>query len=119
MVELAEELNLPYEEWMQDYPREVINHCEIDKYIDHYITLIDEDKKFVLMEGIIQATEEQETEELFTEYWHKIKPLLEKDFAVHEYTIYYWSCLDDEDIDCWKITPLIRQLWNEKYEKIF
>ncbi len=112
--ELAEELNLPYEKWMQDWPYEVVIASDIDKYIGHYETLLDDDKKFVLMEGIIQATEDQKTEELFLKYWEKINIILKKDFSIHEFTIHYWSCFDIENIkDCWKLTPLMRQLWSD------
>jgi hypothetical protein len=112
--ELAKELNLPHSEWMQDWPLGVIVSVDIDKYIDHYQNLLDEDKKFILMEGIIQATEEQPTEELFAKYWNIIKPILEKNFHIHEYTIHDWACFDSENLDdCWKIAPLIRQFWTD------
>ena len=113
--ELAEELNLPNELTMQDWEYTAGNPHEIEKYISHYVLTTDDDKKFVLMELIIQATEDQATEELFITYWNKIKPILEKDFKIHEYTIYYWSCFDSEDInDCWRITTFMRQLWKER-----
>lgn len=112
--ELAEELNLPNEKWMQDWPIEVMEPSDIEKYIEHYKTLTDDDKKFVLMEGILDATEDQPTEELFVKNWMSVKQLLEKNFTIHEYTIHYWACFDAENIeDCWKITPLMRQLWFE------
>jgi hypothetical protein len=57
--ELAKELNLPNEEWMQDWPIEVIKPSDIETYIEHYEKLTDEDKKFVLMEGILEANENQ------------------------------------------------------------
>ncbi len=112
--ELAEELNLPNKLTMQDWSYEVANPNEIDKYISHYGSTKDDDKKFVLMEIIIQATEEQNTEELFQKYCEAIKPILETYFKLHEFTIYYWSCFDNENLeDCWKITPLIRQIWED------
>lgn len=114
MDELAEELNLPFEEWMQDWPYEVASSDDLDKYLDHYQTLSDEDKKFVLMEAIIQATEDQIGDELFEKSWYKVKPLLEKNFAIHEYTIHYWCSFDNADLDdCWKIAGNMRQLWIE------
>ena len=117
MKELAEELNLRIEDWMQDWPYEVANPSEIEKYIAHYNILKDEDKKFVLMEAIIQATEDQLTNELFFEYSNRIKPIIEKDFIVHEYTIHYWSCFDNENIeDCWRITAFMRQLWTDNHK---
>ena len=113
--ELAEELNLPNVSNMQDWSYEVSNPNAIDNYISHYYLTTDDDKKFVLMELIIQATEDQNTEELFLQYWNRIKLILETDFKLHEYTIYYWSDFDNESLhDCWKITPLIRQLWADK-----
>ena len=112
--ELAVELNLPNESWMQDWPYEVVVHSDIDRFFAHYKRLLDEDKKFLLMQAIIQAIEEQPTETLFIKLWDKAKTILEKEFTLHEYTIYYWACLDTEDIeDCWRITPVMRELWNE------
>jgi hypothetical protein len=109
--ELVEELNLPFEEWMQDWPYEIARPSDIEKYIDHYEKLTDEDKKFVLMEAIIQATEEQASDELFAKYWDRVKPILEEDFAIHEYTIHCWSCFDNQNLDeCWKISSLMRKI---------
>lgn len=102
--ELAEELNLPNEKWMQDWPLEVIEPSDIEIYIGHYEKLTDGDKKFVLMEGIIVALELQQTEEVFLKYWNKVKPILEKDFDIHEYTI-YWAGGNS------RIGPFMKQLW--------
>lgn len=108
--ELAEELNLPKELDMQDWSYTEGNSNDIEKYISHYGSTKDDDKKFVLMELIIQATEDQNTEELFLKYCERIKPIIEADFKLHEYTIYYWACFDNENLDdCWKIAPLMRQ----------
>ena len=112
---LAEKLNLTNDLTTQDWSYEVGNPYEIEKYIFHYDLTVDEDEKFVLMELIIQSIEDQETEELFIKYWNRIRPILEKDFILHEYTIHYWSCFDNKKIeDCWKITSLMRQLWSDK-----
>ena len=67
------------------------------------------------MEIIIQATEEQNTDELFKKYCEVIKPILETDFELHEFTIHYWACFDNENLDdCWKIATLMRKLWLDK-----
>jgi hypothetical protein len=109
---LAKELNILIEDWMQDWPYEVANPNEIDKYIDYYQTITNEDEKFVLMEAIIQATEDQDKSELFSKYCNIIQYFLKEDFHIHEYTIHYWSCFDTENIkDCWKISPLMRELF--------
>ncbi len=112
--ELAKELILPNDLTMQDWAYEITNPNDIDKYISHYGLTTDDDKKFVLMEIIIQATEEQNTEELFQKYCRTIKPILETDFKLHEFTIHYWACFDNESInDSWKISSLMRKIWND------
>lgn len=112
--ELSKELNIPYDSSMQDWSYTESNPSDIEKYITHYRLTKDDDKRFILMEFIIQATEEQETEELFLICCEKIKPILESDFKLHEYTVHYWGYFDNENIeDCWRITPFIRQIWAE------
>ncbi|MCP2026625.1 hypothetical protein L1276_001769 [Flavobacterium sp. HSC-32F16] len=111
---VAKELNMPLDDCMQDWPYEVANSNEIDKYISHYRRLGD-DEKFVLMQAIIQANEDQREEESFLKYWIVIQDLLIQDFHIHEYTVYYWSCFDNENIeDCWKISPFMRELFVKK-----
>lgn len=113
--ELSVELNLPYENWMQDWPIEVIVPADIKNYIDHYGKLTNDDKKFVLMEGILDATEYQPTEELYLKYWNGVRQILDKDFAIHEYTIHTYACFDTETIeDCYKLTPGMREIWTIK-----
>ena len=113
--ELSEELNIPNEPYMQDWSYTEGKPEDIEKYISHYSLTKDDDKKFILMEFIIQATEDQNTEELFLKYCERIKPILEIDYKLHEYTIHYWACLDNENLDdCWKIATLMRKLWTER-----
>jgi len=115
MQELAAELNLTFENWMQDWPIEVIEPNDIKTYIEHYEKLADNDKKFVLMEGILDAIEYQPSEELFLKYWNRVKGILVKDFFIHEYTIYKYACFDAEDIEtCYKLTPEMRKIWSNK-----
>lgn len=111
--ELALELNLP--ENTQDWEYIVGEPNDIEKYINHYYTLSNDDKKFTLMEVIIQATTDQRNIDDFKKYWAIIKPLLEDNFSIHEYSIFYWCYFGYEDInECWKITPNMRKLWNNK-----
>ena len=119
--ELAKDLNLPNEPWMQDWPYEVVNRDNIEKYLKYYNTTEDEDKKFILMEMLIQSTEEQPNEEKFLYYWNIIKYLIEDDFFIHEYTVWYWCLLEeiyeghyeDHMEDAWNITPFLRELWHK------
>lgn len=115
--ELSEELNIPYDASMQDWSYTEGNLDDIEKYISHYDQTKDEDKKFVLMELIIQATEDQNTDDRFLKYCERIKPILKTDFKVHEFTIHYWACFDNENLnDCWKIASLMRQLWSKNHK---
>ena len=112
MDELAIELNLPNEDWMQDWPFETVNSNDIDRYIEHYKIITDEDKKFVLMAAIIQAVSEQKISSDFEKKWNIIKPMLEIEFKLHEYTIHDWCCFETKNIEeCWTITPNLRALW--------
>ena len=116
--ELAKELNLQHEESMQDWPYEVANPDDIEKYIAHYQLTSDEDKKFLLMEVILQATNDQNQRTDVEKYWNEIKQLLIDDFLIHEYSVFYWSCFKDKNLDnCWTITPYMRQLWADKHGK--
>ena len=121
--ELAKDLSLPNEQWMQDWPYEVANKNDIEKYLEYYNRTTDEDKKFVLMEMLIQSVEEQPTEEKFLHFWNIVKCLIEEDFLIHEYTIWYWCLFEEVDEDhlkdAWKITPFLRELWhkNRQYQK--
>ena len=115
--ELADELNLPIDSITQDWSYTVGQASDIAKYISHYNLTLDEDKKFVLMEIIIQATENQTDKASFQKYWDKIKVLLERDFSIHKYTIFYWSCFDSPNIeDNWKISENMRELWNKNFD---
>lgn len=109
---LATMLNLPYDKYSQDWPYEVAQPEDIEKYIALYKITTDEDKKFVLMQMLIQATNDQLTVAAFHEYWGEIRELLVKDFTLHAYTIYYWACFDNENLeDCFYISPYMHELW--------
>jgi hypothetical protein len=115
ITELTKELNLVYNlEDYQDWEYIVGNENDIAKYIEHYMSLIDDDKRFALMEIILQALTDQNTEENLNKYWRIINPILQQNFLIHKYSIHYWSCFDNENIeDCWKITPFMRKLWQQ------
>lgn len=111
--ELVAQYNYPYAEWMQDWPYEIAEPNEIENYFRHYEEQIDEDKKFSLMEMLIQALTDIENETDFNKYWKILREKIIEDFKIHEYTVFYWSCFGENLSDCWKITPSMRELWNE------
>ncbi|MBS1522699.1 MAG: hypothetical protein JST50_17000 [Bacteroidetes bacterium] len=111
---LAKELGLPYSPIMQDWSYEVSNPNDIEKYINHYNSLTDDDEKFVLIEIIIDSNNDLEDHAQLEFYWNKVRQLLIKDFAIHEYTIFYWAGITKrEDLDEWPIVPCMQTLLKE------
>lgn len=100
----------------QDWTYTIVEPHRIDEYIEAYDTHVtNDDSKFSLMEMIIQTLADLKNENLRNEKWEKIFPILNRDFDLHQYTVYYWCCWDNDDInDWWNITPLMRKFWVEK-----
>jgi len=109
---LIAKFNLPHDDWMQDWPYEISVAEKIDEYFKYYDNVIDVDEKFYLMELLIQATDEQAEALKLKQAWLELKTRLINDYSIHEYTIYYWSSFENENLeDCWNITPYMRELW--------
>lgn len=113
--DLTRNLNLQYDsEDYQDWEFIVGKPQDIEKYINHYKSEVDDDNRFALMEIIIQATEDQGLENDFANYLKIVQKLLEENFQIHEYSVFYWSCFDNENIeDSWKISPCMRSVWEK------
>lgn len=113
--ELTKDLNFDVKDDLQDWEWLIGNHKDIEKYIQHYSEENDNDKRFALMEIIIQATEDQDVESEFLKYSKIISKILNDNFALHEYSIFYWSNFDNENLeDCWKISKLMREIFSRK-----
>jgi len=114
--ELADLFGYEIRENDQDWTYTIVEPERIDEYINAYDTqVIHDDARFSLMEMIIQSLTEQGSPQQMEEKWLKVKPMLEKDFELHAYTLFYWCCWENEDIaDCWEVTPLIRDFWMNK-----
>ncbi len=111
--ELVANYDYPYADWMQDWPYEIAESKEIDNYFQHYDEQTDEDKKFSIMEMLIQSLTDIENQNDFDKNWKRLKKRILKDFEIHEYTIFYWCCFDIETDDIWKISPYMRELWKK------
>jgi hypothetical protein len=114
--ELVAQYDYPHSDWMQDWPYEIADPNKIENYFRHYDEQTDEDKKFSLMEMLIQALTDIENENEFNENWILLKERIISNFKIHEYTIFYWSCFGKNLSDCWEITPKMRELWKEKHK---
>lgn len=113
--DLTINLNLQYTlSDYQDWEFIVGKSEDIEEYINYYTTEVDEDNKFALMEIIIQTTEDQTTENDFLKYLKIVLKLLKENFRLHEYSIFYWSCFQNENIeDSWNVSPFMRELWQK------
>jgi hypothetical protein len=111
---LAAELDLPYDDSMQDWAYEVAKSDDLENYLNHYNSLSDEDEKFVLMQLIIQAINDKKGLVELEFYWENVKGLLIKDFKIHQYTIFYWSVFHAENAnEEWVISPYMRNISKE------
>lgn len=111
--QLAVRLNLSNEIWMQDWAYIVSKPEHIDNYLSLYYFLNDDDQKFTLMMVLLQALEEQSTQSAQAKYETEIRALLLKEYSLHAYTIFYWCCFDNDDLsDCWRITPMMRKIYD-------
>ena len=113
--ELTIELNLteriPEWEVVAGYSYTPANPEDIDQYLSHYSLIDDEDKKFALMEMILQANVDQTNESKFMHYWQKVKPILIRDYLIHEYTIHYWKEMTESNFEnCKLLSPLLQEL---------
>ncbi len=112
---IAQKLNLPYRDSMQDWPWEVAQPSGIESYIQLYDRTTDEDELFVLMEMMLQSTTEQTSPAAFKLYWAEVESRLSKSFPIHQFSVYYWCTWDFDDLDeCFQITPLMREFWNKE-----
>ncbi|MGB4775057.1 MAG: hypothetical protein WBP45_07795 [Daejeonella sp.] len=77
--------------------------------------MTDDDKKFVLMQMIIETTNDQMDNSEFNSYLEKITKNLIMDFNIHEYTVYYWCCFSTKKLeDRFAISSYMRKLWSTK-----
>ncbi|MBK0403156.1 hypothetical protein I5M27_09180 [Adhaeribacter sp. BT258] len=115
---IISKLNWRYEEWMQDWPLEISQEINIKDCLQEYKNLQSDDEKFVLMQGILYALDEETTNSELEYYWKEISELLIKDFKIHEYTIFYWGLYEggeneDPATEGFRITPLMQEIWNK------
>lgn len=120
--ELAVELNLrdriPFWDAVAGHSYTPSNKEDVQQYIDYYSFLKDDDKRFTLMEMILDALAHQPSKNVFTEYWDKVQPILIRDYSIHQYTIHYWKQMTDDEFKLSNImTPIILNLISQMESK--
>jgi len=115
--ELEVELNLktknPFWESMAGVSYTPGNPSDLHEYLDHYVKLLDDDKRFTLMEMIMDALAAQPSESDFHKFWNKVRVFLLEDYAIHEYTIFYWMHMVLEFPMSRIMTPAVCKLVSE------
>ena len=120
IASLAERFGLPNAPGMQDWEWEVADSERVDEFVQVYEhEALTDDERFVLMETILQSFEDLKADLSTDKRWLRALGLLEGNIDIHVSSVWYWSCLDNEDLDmCWTITPWMRAL-HSKYERAY
>ncbi|UCJ05809.1 hypothetical protein KTO58_19230 [Chitinophaga pendula] len=111
---LANKLNYPSEDWMQDWEYLVAEYKDISRYFELYAAEADDNIRFTLMEMMIETSNRGWDADWITEIWPKVKQMLADNFHLHEYTVYHWCYAFSDDIEyMFLISPCMRKLWKE------
>ena len=97
---------------MQDWEYEVADPDRVEEFLEAYESgELNDDECFTLMETIIESFEELKTDLDLDARWRRILSALERRITRHIYSVYYWSCIENEsEEDCWRVTPYMRQI---------
>jgi len=96
---------------MQDWAWEVADPMRIDEFLFAYESnQLTDDERFTLMETLIQSFEESGRSLLDDPRWGRVLELLVKNIALHIYSVWYWSDLENDNADdAWRVTPFLRK----------
>ena len=100
---------------MQDWEWEVATPKRIDEFLSAYKKEpLDNDEKFTLLEILLQSFEYSE-EELNNSYrWQELLKLIESNFQLHAYSVWYWADFENDNLgDEWRITLFMRKLYKK------
>lgn len=118
---LSNDLNLKNTDaFTQDWECEVVDVEKISEYLLYYKTSsLNRNEKITLIRLILEAYNDyiclEKEEDL---YGKEIENILNNDYSVHEDTIKYWACENEELENCFAITPFIRRIIVDKEKSI-
>ena len=112
ITSLATRFGLPNTPQMQDWEWEVADPERIDEFLEAYETAeTTEDELFVLMEMLLQSFCDAQLDLSQDVRWSTVVDHLNERAELHAHTIWYWSCLDTEDLEqLWPVTPYVRDI---------
>ena len=105
---------LPNNARMQDWAYEVADPERLVEFfdaLDHYEA--EPETQYTLMDMVLQSLEEAEVDLLDSEIALSIESHLKKNYELHAYQIWYWSAFDIALADAWRISPFLRNIWNQ------
>ena len=116
---LAERFGLPNDPDMQDWPFQVADPGRIGEFMAAFEDFEGEpDIRYTLMDLLLQSFEELEGELGTNESWRKIVTRLDRDFAIHAYQVWYWSALDLDLDDAWRVSAFLREIWHRRKSEL-
>jgi hypothetical protein len=112
IASLAERFGFTYHQSMQDWEWQVADEHRIGEFVDAYTCgELSENERFILMETILQSSENTRLPMDEQERWSEIVQLLTQNAKLHAYSIYYWSCVGNEtDDEVWRVSPYLRRI---------
>jgi hypothetical protein len=110
---LAKHFDLPNSLEMQDWEWEVADYNRINEFVAEFRSdSLSDDEKFTLLEIIIQSFEESDTDLNTNDLWLEVLSLIEKNFKLHSYSVWYWSDCQNEN-NGWNVTPFMRRIYEK------
>ncbi len=103
----------PPHEFSQDWEYEVSDASRIAEFLYSYEHMeLNREEKFALMIIIISSLDDVlASGEPKPSWYDSIRHDLLQDLTIHQHTIYYWSMLDEEDVEnCFAVTPFMREI---------
>jgi hypothetical protein len=109
---LAVRFNLPNHPEIQDWEYVVADSSRLDEFLDAYNSgELTDDERFTLMETILQSFEELQGKLNAHPRWRETLAILESNFNLHVYTVWYWSGRDEGPVDGeWRVAAPLRSI---------
>lgn len=96
----------------QDWDIENADAARVEEFSETYDRLdLARDERFALMELIVASYDDRVRENTEAPGFDWIGAALSKDFAIHFHTVRYWSCLDHEIEDAFRVAPRMRAVY--------
>ncbi|AZK48573.1 hypothetical protein [Paenibacillus lentus] len=113
---LVKKIKLPApDEFSQDWEYEVADSSRITEFLYAYENIeLNKEERFALMIIIISSFNDAIVEgKAEAELASVIRYHLLQDINIHKNTIYYWSMLDEDELeDCYAVTSFMREIAN-------